>query len=378
MKTPDRRALRRIELKNLLSFGPDSPALDLENLNILIGANGSGKSNLIQALSLLRATPMPPASAMDVQTVVAQAGANEWVWKGCPTSQASIDVFIDSPDGKPQLRHFLSFTPDSNGLHLREERIEVGGRQLIKSAGNSMNGSASILSVRANFREPERYPDLIRLTESYEKIRIYRDWRFGPKTNVRGPQVIGLLDDQLEEGFLNLYLFLARITESRETKAAILSGLKDLYYGVMDFYFKAYPETGTMHLFFKEGDFPIPASRLSDGALHYLCLLTILCDPNPPPLICIEEPELGLHPDILPKLADLLIEASGRTQLIVTTHSDALVDAMTSRPESVVVCEKRDGQTHMKRLSKAELKPWLQEYRLGQLWASGEIGGNRW
>ena len=60
-------------------------------------------------------------------------------------------------------------------------------------------------------------------------------------------------------------------------------------------------------------------------------------DPDPPPLICIEEPELGLHPDLLPKLADHLVTASERTQLIVTTHSDILVDALTERPETVVV-----------------------------------------
>jgi AAA15 family ATPase/GTPase len=76
MKTPDRRALRRIELKNLLSFGPDSPALELENLNILIRPNGSGKSNLIQALSLLRPTPISPSSKMEMRTVVIEANSH--------------------------------------------------------------------------------------------------------------------------------------------------------------------------------------------------------------------------------------------------------------------------------------------------------------
>src|SRR5205814_1063376 len=99
-----------------------------------------------------------------------------------------------------------------------------------------------------------------------------------------------------------------------------------------------------------EGDFTIPATRLSDGTLRYLCLLAILCDPNPPRVVCIEEPELGLHPDLLPNVADLLIEASQRTQLIVTTHSDSLVDSMTEQPETVLVCEKREGQTRIRRL----------------------------
>ena len=108
-----------------------------------------------------------------------------------------------------------------------------------------------------------------------------------------------------------------------------------------------------------------------------MCLLALLCDPDPPPLLCIEEPELGLHPDILPRLADLLIEASQRTQIIVTTHSDILVDAMTEIPESVVVCEKKEGKTSMVRLNKEELAVWFDHYRLGQLWTRGEIGGTR-
>jgi predicted ATPase len=121
-----------------------------------------------------------------------------------------------------------------------------------------------------------------------------------------------------------------------------------------------------------------PASRLSDGTLRWLMLLIVLLDPAPPPVICIDEPELGLHPDMLPTLADLLVDASTRTQLIVTTHSDSLLDSFTETPEVVCVCEKVDGSTVIRRLDKERLKVWLGEYSLGKLWASGEIGGNRW
>ena len=122
----------------------------------------------------------------------------------------------------------------------------------------------------------------------------------------------------------------------------------------------------------------IPATRLSDGTLRYLCLLSILLHPEPPPVVVIEEPELGLHPDLLPTVADLLVSASERSQLIVTTHSDVLVDALTDTPESVIVTEKHDGQTVMRRLDKADLAKWLKDYTLGNLWSSGQIGGNRW
>jgi predicted ATPase len=122
----------------------------------------------------------------------------------------------------------------------------------------------------------------------------------------------------------------------------------------------------------------IPMSRLSDGTLRYLCLLSILCDPSPPPLVCIEEPELGLHPDILPDLVDLMVEASARTQLVVTTHSDIILDALTQRPESVLVASKDEGQTYLRRLNGDELQGWLKSYRLGRVWLNGAIGGTRW
>jgi predicted ATPase len=106
--------------------------------------------------------------------------------------------------------------------------------------------------------------------------------------------------------------------------------------------------------------------------------LAILCHPTPPPLVCIEEPELGLHPDVLPNLANLMMSASERCQLIVTTHSEILVDALTENPESVIVCEKKHGKTEMQRLNSKELAQWLEKYRLGELWLKGEIGGTRW
>ena len=225
-------------------------------------------------------------------------------------------------------------------------------------------------------RDSQRYPELTYLTEQYQRIRIYREWAFGRNANFRQPQSADIRSDYLEEDFSNLGLVLNRLSQDNRTRNTILSHLRDIYEGVDDFGFVI--EGGTVQVFLREGDFNTPAKRLSDGTLRYLCLLMILCDPKPPPLICIEEPEIGLHPDILPGIADLLVEASTRTQLIVTTHSNILVDALTERPDSVLVCEKHDGQTQISRLSKEDLSVWLEKYRLGELWMSGGIGGTRW
>jgi predicted ATPase len=225
-------------------------------------------------------------------------------------------------------------------------------------------------------RDPDAYPEISNLADMYQRIRIYREWIFGRNTVFREPQQADMRNDRLEEDFSNLGLFLNRLRRNAKAKTAMLTALRDLYQGLDDFDVSI--EGGTVQVFFTEGDFTVPATRLSDGTIRYLCLLAILCDPDPAPVICIEEPELGLHPDIIPKVADLLIAASARTQLIVTTHSDILVDALTDNPEAVIVCEKHEGQTSMQRLDRQSLAQWLERYRLGELWTRGHLGGTRW
>jgi predicted ATPase len=398
---PDHRLLLQICLRNFLSFGPQTSPLDLKNLNVLIGANGSGKSNLIEALALLRAAPVPPqtTSNSDMRGVLRRGGgAQEWIWKGENGHAASLELLVENPKGKQPLWHVLSFRGDEQGFRFYDERIEneqgydgqsdayfyyrfQDGHPVVntakdrrrKLARETVNMELSILAQR---RDPELYPEITYLAETYEKFRIYREWAFGRNTVFREPQKADMRNDRLEEDFSNLGLFLSRLRKMPKVRKAILDGLKDLYDGITDC--ETFVEGGSVQVFFSEGDFSIPATRLSDGTLRYLCLLAILCDPTPPPLICIEEPELGLHPDILPKLADLLVAASERTQVIVTTHSDILVDAMTERPEAVVVCEKHAGRTQMQRLEKTDLAVWLEKYRLGQLWIKGKLGGTRW
>ena len=193
---------------------------------------------------------------------------------------------------------------------------------------------------------------------------------------MRRPQPVDLPSEFLSESFDNLGLVLNNIAENSKAKSELLSRLRDLYHGIEDYHVRILPNH--VQVLMKESAGNIPATRLSDGTLRYLCLLAILCHPEPPPVICIEEPEIGLHPDILPTIADLLKLASEKSQLFVTTHSDILVDALTDTPQSIVVCEKENGSTTMKRLEPEKLSEWLEKYRLGELWMKGEIGGNRW
>ena len=231
----------------------------------------------------------------------------------------------------------------------------------------------SILSQR---KDPDQYPELTYLGNTFAKIRLYREWSFGRFTVPRLPQKADIPNDLLEPDGSNLGLVLNRLRREPEVKQRLLAALRDLYDGIDDYDVNI--DGGTVQVFLQEGRYTVPATRLSDGTLRYLYLLAILCHPNPPPLIGIEEPELGLHPDVLPTVATLLKEASKRTQIIVTTHSDVLVDAMTDCPEAVLVSQRSEQGTTLTRLDAQQLQPWLQKYRLGKLWTRGDIGGTRW
>jgi predicted ATPase len=128
----------------------------------------------------------------------------------------------------------------------------------------------------------------------------------------------------------------------------------------------------------ESGDINIPASRLSDGTLRFLALLALVYNPSPPSIICIEEPELGMHPDIIPIIAEMLIEASKNTQLIITTHSDLLVSKLKEMPETILVCDWTDYGTTLRRLTEADVKGWDDDISLGDIWLKGGFGGTRW
>lgn len=385
--------IHSIQLANFLSFGRGE-AIPLGKLNILIGPNGSGKSNLLESIALLSNTPGEQFS----KSIRDGGGVRDWLWKGGTekTPIASLDMLIHNPTGEQNLRYKLGFTEVAQRFEIVDEVLghepsakgqpsdyayqSNNGRPIITVKGQPRSlpsGDVDLeKSILAQRRDPDQYPEITYLAKTFGKIRLYREWSFGRYAPARLPQKADLPTDMLEADGSNLGLVLNRLRRDPAVKARLLQALRLLYDGIDDYDVQI--EGGTVQVFFQEGRFTVPATRLSDGTLRYLCLLAILCHPKPPPLVCIEEPELGLHPDILPTLAELLKEASERCQLIVTTHSDVLVDAMTDQPEAIMVCEKTAEGTSVRRLDADDLAPWLEKYRLGELWTRGEIGGTRW
>lgn len=123
---------------------------------------------------------------------------------------------------------------------------------------------------------------------------------------------------------------------------------------------------------------PLPAIRLSDGTLRFLALATILLQPDPPSLICLEEPELGMHPDMIRMVARMIVDASTKTQLIISTHSEHLLTALQDDFDALFAFDAGLQGSIVRHFSREEYMDWREEHTLGELWTSGELGGNRW
>lgn len=401
-----KRTIRKISLKNFLSYGSEGQCLELEPLNVLIGPNASGKSNLLEAFRFLKSIP----TADLTKPIREGGGATEYLWKGAsgiPT--ATIDLSLESLEEEDFLNYKISFTADDwQRLSLREERIQYerdfpgeyapfiyrypdkNKQGLLYSQHLATRSEEdepptfisqeihidSNRSVLGWIRNPDQHPELAYLENLFLNIQFAGEWQLSRFSPSRLPQRTDLPTDTLWEDASNLGLILNNY--STRTRQEILNQLKQVYPEAEEIH--PIVQGNTVQIFIHEqgSSTPIPAIRLSDGTLRYLCLLILLKQPKLPPVLCIEEPETGLHPDVIHSIAELLIEASQRTQLIVTTHSEFLVSALSDIPEAVIVCERDENGTQLNRPDPESLKEWLERYSLGDLWMKGELGGTRW
>ena len=402
--------IKKLRLSNLLSFPPNpEQAFELQPLNVLIGPNGAGKSNVIEALELLRATPTDFATA-----IRDGGGADEWLWKGeegektatIEIETGEISTGLATPTGR-SLRYRLEFTSTRHRVEVVDEAIEEAktlpgyerpyfyyrfdhGHPVISITEQVQNSVAEgdkrwtrrlkrddlapDQSVLAQRKDPELYPEITWIGRKFGEIQTFREWTFGRFASLRQPQPADLPDDRLLSNNRNLGLILNQIELQTSQR----------FEEIMRRFFPRFErrvtgiQGGSVQFYLHETGFnsPISSTRLSDGTIRFMAILAILLAPSPPPLVCIEEPELGLHPDAVALLGKLLVEASERMQLIVTTHSDALVSALTSQPESVVLCERPGAGTTLIRLDSEELTQELNDYTLGDLWRMGHLGAN--
>lgn len=395
--------IKSLHLKNILSFKDAS--LDLQPLNVLIGANGSGKSNLIDVIALLQAVPG------DLAGFLRRNGpTGDWVWKGpgreeTPFHLADVAARFDNP-GQP-FNYELSIIVQGDRVHSLTERFDLmaGERKhaYAKPFFQASNERARLWptrpggtladygdepvavdvgrgrSVLSEIRSYADYPAITETARILSAIKVYRSWHVGRDSPVRHPQRTDGDPNFLEEDFSNLALVVNDLL-GRRLDPALDSLLKRFYESYESLHSRVFGNTIELIVNETGTSSALPASRLSDGTIRFIALLAILCHPEPPPLICIEEPEIAMHTDSQDLVVELLRKASERTQLIVTTHSPWLIDRLSATPDCVVVCERdrhpADG-TKFKRFTRKDLDDWLEDQSLGEVWMAGAMGGVR-
>jgi predicted ATPase len=388
--------LQEITVQGLLSFG-EKTSFRLGRLNILVGPNGSGKSNLLDCIRLLRYMPL------DIQEAFKDSGFEEWLYKGKTevNHNALLQVTINLPFVVDGIVHQIRLGPPLHSRAPLEEVVKsnysanerpayfIGSYRssAVLSSRSSSNRRRTrrlevddydpFQSILSQIRDIEQYPEITRLADLYSNIRIYSEWSFGRNSVLRDSTPANRSDTRLSESMNDLPLALNGLenTAAHEKIRELLRDLKETY---LDYSTRILFGRVGLELLESPLDYPLTASRLSDGTLRFLALAAILLNPDPPRLICIEEPELGMHPDMIRMVAGMIIDASIKTQIIITTHSEHLLSALQHDFDALIAFDAGISGSVVRNFSQDEYKNWSKDHSLGELWTSGELGGNRW
>jgi len=360
--------------------------LELRPLSVMIGANGTGKTSILDVLSLLASSAQARLSSTlsDLSGLANiltydRAEELELAITGEVPGYNPLEYFLwlrlqgvshvireevlqqeRNPD-RPAFQHINSY--ESNIKYFDPEK-----NKLLPPSWQHNRLETSLAQVPKMFQEPEDFRRRLASSTFYHVLNV------DPRSPVRLPQSMGPADLPGRNGEdLVSCLFYLRETD-RNRFEAIEDSLRAAFprFERLDFPPVA---AGTLALAWRERGFskPLYTHQLSEGTLRFLWLTTLLQSPGLTALTLLDEPEVSLHPELLSLLADQLREASKRTQLVVATHSDTLIRFL--EPAEVVVLDStEDGMTKLTRADELDLDEWLQDYSLDELWRNGRLG----
>lgn len=364
MGITERRSLNKITLSGYKSIRELKPFKLNDGLNVLIGANGSGKSNFIRFFELLGHMF---DSNKGLQNYVSTRGrADAFLFRGMKiTPELSAHLKFGRNEYKFTLR-----AADDRSLFFAHESAPFDGPKFGQILNDQGSGHVESTLIRKKILSASEQW----VVETIHDWRVYHFHDTSPSAPVMG--MCNVVDsDVLHGNAANLSAFLMNMEKSHPNHfAQIEETVRQVAPFFGTFVLKEI-STGQTQLLWKDrySDLLYYPHQLSDGTLRYICLATLLLQPNPASTLIIDEPELGLHPYAIKLLASLLHEASQHAQLIVSTQSSLLLDELI--PEQVIVVNQKDGESILERQDSAHLKDWLKEYTLGQLWEKNELGG---
>lgn len=345
----------------------DLSGFKFRSLNVLIGANGAGKSNFISTFKFLAAL----ADGNLQNFIQQQGGPDALLYGGRKRTQSiNIEIYFQKKDGVANgYRVTLSPTADNRLIFDREETW-IDGHYTTKAI--PLGSSYDEARLRQSRQPVSRY-----VREAMESWRQYHFHDTSDSAAVKRPH--GSNDNlRLKPGADNLAAYLAMLQEV----------FPEVYQRIVDTIRLAAPFFGGFVIrdplpdrieleWFEQTDrdTPYKAHVLSDGTLRFICLTTLLLQPPEllPDTVLIDEPELGLHPYAINLLAEMLKQVSETKQIVVSTQSVELLNCLD--PDDIVVADRENGATILRHLNGEDLKDWLEDYSLGELWKRNILGG---
>lgn len=357
--------LDRIKIKGFKSIREIE--LELRSLNVLIGANGAGKSNFIALFKMLNQMMQG-----NLQVFVAQSGgADSLLHFGQKVSER---MEVELSFGLEGYYCELLPTADDN-LIFGDERCfyedPADGHREGLSLG--VGHRESLLDEAASVTLNEA------CCEASSSIHNWKLYHFHDTSDSARAKKFGTINDNLylrpDAGNLAAFLYKLQRTAERQYEA-----IRDTIRLVAPFFddfilrpLSDNPDSIRLEWHERGSDYPFLAHHLSDGTLRFMCLATLLLQPDLPSTILIDEPELGLHPYAINVLASLMRSASARAQIIVSTQSVSLVNQFEAK--DLFIVEREGSETVIKNVDSQKLKEWIEEYSLGELWEKNVLGG---
>lgn len=334
--------------------------LALGDLNIIIGANGAGKSNLISVFRLLR-------KVLDGQ--LQQYVANEPDRLLFHGRKKTVEIRLAFAFG--EMSYLFTLVPERDSLVLREEFIREGMISSVIAQGISLSGNHES-------GLPSAWPATLTQKTLFLKNQFV-SYHFHDTSDASPAKQTADIDDNrfLRADAGNLAAYLYWLQEKAPQDFRRMEEHIRLVAPFFDRFVLAPLRLNERKIKLewrhRDSEAYFDAYSLSDGTLRFICLATLLLQPEPPALILLDEPELGLHPAAIALLAEMLMTASQRTQIILATQSVTLLNHF--RAEDVIVADHDGQETAFRRLQTADLQDWLQDYTLGELWEKNVLGG---
>lgn len=360
--------LERVTIRGFKSIR-ELDNFELRKLNVLVGSNGAGKSNFVGFFRLLRAMAEEALATF----VLEHGKADAFLFNG---PKITKEMFSHLVFGQNEYRFTLKPTVTGELIVSREEVLyRVGGTWSLKTTGRPESGLKSWkgeLSSWGRYLGPAHYV--------YESVSSWVVYHFHDTSHTAPMRRDQSVRDrrELQPNAGNIAAFLYRLKQIHSDSYEKVRYHIQLIAPFFDDFILEPQQGGSTELIRLEwqqkgSPTPLQPYQFSDGTIRFICLATALLQPNPPHTVVIDEPELGLHPFALNVLAKMLRQASGQTQIVVSTQSAALLDAFEA--EDVVVVDREAGASTFQRLDAGSLKEWLEEYGLGQIWQKNVFKG---